>query len=96
MKNHNSKFKIKRTELTTEEVKQVARLANLELTEEEVKKFRTQLSEVLQYVEKLKEVNTEKVESTSQVTGLENVFREDEIKPSLKIKTGFFRTKGIK
>lgn len=81
--------------LTTEEVKYIAKLANLTLTENEVKKFSDQLSEVLDYIEKLKEVETKNVEPTSQATGLENVFREDEEKPSLKIKEGFFRTKSI-
>lgn len=82
--------------LTVEEVKHIAKLANLTLSENEVEKFRGQLSEVLAYVEKLKEVETSSVEPTSQVTGLENVFREDKEKPSLKIKEGFFRTKAIK
>lgn len=81
--------------LSLEEIRHVANLANLTLSEDEVKKFSGQLSEVLDYIEKLKEVETKNVEPTSQVTGLENVFREDEEKPSLKIKEGFFRTKKV-
>lgn len=55
----------------------VAKLANLPLKPEEKNKFKKQLSEILSYVEKLKEVDTKNVEITSQVTGLESVTRED-------------------
>lgn len=79
--------------LTIEEIRHVANLANLTLSEDEVRKFSGQLSEVLDYIEKLKEVETKNVEPTSQITGLINLFREDEEKPSLKIKEGFFKTK---
>ncbi len=59
------------------DVKHVAKLANLTLTPEEESKFELQLSNILTYVEKLKEVDTKNVEQTAQVTGLENVKRED-------------------
>lgn len=65
------------------DVGHVAKLANLPLKHGEKEKFGKQLSEVLSYIEKLKEVDTKNVETTSQVTGLENVTREDEISPSL-------------
>ncbi len=55
----------------------VAKLANLPITQDEEKMFEKQLSETLAYVEKLNEVNTENIKSTNQVTGLENVTRED-------------------
>lgn len=64
-------------------VAHVAKLANLVLKPDETKKFEKQLSEILSYVEKLKEVDTKNVEATSQVTGLENVIREDETSPCL-------------
>lgn len=64
-------------------VKHIAKLANLPLSEKEEKKFEKQLSEILSYFEKLKEVDTKKVEITSQVTGLENITREDKTSPSL-------------
>ncbi|MBF8250095.1 MAG: glutamyl-tRNA amidotransferase [Candidatus Levybacteria bacterium] len=64
-------------------VKHVAKLANLPLKPGEEEKFEKQLSEILTYVEKLKEVDTENVDPTSQVTGLENIIRNDECKPSL-------------
>lgn len=65
------------------DVAHVAKLANLTLSKEEQGKFEKQLSEILSYVEKLKEVDTKNVEITSQVTGLENVTREDKPSPSL-------------
>ena len=69
--------------LSKDQVKHIAKLANLKLTSAEINKFQKQLSEVLEYVEQLNELDTKRVEQTSQVTGLENVFREDEPKPSL-------------
>jgi len=65
------------------DVTHIAKLADLPLAQSEKEKFGKQLSEILSYIEKLKEVDTKKVEITSQVTGLENVTREDEAKPSL-------------
>lgn len=64
-------------------VPHIAKLANLTITPEEKEKFEKQLSETLSYVEKLNSINTEGVEPTSQVTGLENITREDETQPSL-------------
>jgi aspartyl-tRNA(Asn)/glutamyl-tRNA(Gln) amidotransferase subunit C len=63
--------------LTKQEVEKIAKLSRLELNEEEKGKFAGQLSAVLDYVGKLNEVNTENVDMTAQVTGLENVYRED-------------------
>lgn len=87
------------------DISHVAKLANLPLSEEEKKKFSVQLEETVEYVEGLNEVNTESVELTSQVTGLENVTREDKVKPSLTQEqalsnakstyNGFFKVKGI-
>jgi len=67
--------------LGKKDVKHVAKLAKLELTSGEIDKFSKQLSEIISYVEELDEVNTSKIEPTSQTTGLENVTREDERKP---------------
>jgi aspartyl-tRNA(Asn)/glutamyl-tRNA(Gln) amidotransferase subunit C len=69
--------------ITKKEVEYVARLARLELSEEEKKKFTEQLSQVLTYINKLNELNTEKVRPTSHVLPLTNVFREDKVKRSL-------------
>lgn len=59
-------------------VKHIAKLANLPLSEKEEKKFEKQLGEVLSYVAKLNEKDVKKIEETSQITGLENVTREDQ------------------
>lgn len=61
----------------------VAKLANLTLSKEEQNKFESQLSLVLEYVNKLNEIDTKNIEPTSQVTGLENVTREDKPVSSL-------------
>ncbi len=66
-----------------EEVEHVARLARLALSEEEKRLFSQQLSSILTYIEKLKELETTQVEPTTHVVPLQNVFREDEVKPSL-------------
>ena len=64
-------------------VPHIAKLANLPLSDEEIKKFDKQLAETLTYVEKLQEIDTKNVEPTSHVTGLENITRVDIAKPSL-------------
>lgn len=87
-------------------VKHVAKLANLQITEDEEKKYAKQLSDVLEYVKKLEEVQTDKVEETAQVTGLVNIKRDDLISPSLTqeealqsaptpTQKGFFQVPGI-
>lgn len=65
--------------LSKEEVLHIAKLARLELKKEEIEKFRTQLSGILAYVEKLQKVNTAGVEPIAQITGLKNVSRLDEV-----------------
>src|SRR6185503_1670904 len=65
--------------LTKDEVKKIAILARIELTEAEVEKFQKELSTVLEYVEDLKKVSTDGVEEVSQVTGLVNIQREDKV-----------------
>jgi aspartyl-tRNA(Asn)/glutamyl-tRNA(Gln) amidotransferase subunit C len=72
--------------LSIDEVQKIAKLSQLNLSEDELVKFQGQLSEVLNYVEVLNELDTDKVEPTSQVTGLENIAREDEVKNSLALK----------
>lgn len=65
--------------MSEKDVINVASLAKLELTSEEIKKFQKQLSKVVDYIAELHEVDTKSVEPTSQTTGLNNVFRVDEI-----------------
>lgn len=69
--------------LTDEEIKHIALLARLGISETEVEKFRGQLSDILENFEILQEVDTSDVQPTSQVTGLRNVVKEDEVIPSL-------------
>lgn len=93
MKGKNSKSQIPNSKLSKEETKHVAKLARLNLTPQEVKKFQRQLSEILDYVDVLKKLETTKIEPTSQVTGLENIFREDKTAPSLSFKEVLSGTK---
>ncbi len=65
------------------DINHVANLANLHVSPNEEKKLEKQLEETLEYVDELNKVDTQTVEPTSQVTGLENVTRDDIAKPSL-------------
>lgn len=64
-------------QLSKQQIEHIAKLARLELTEEELERYGAQLSGVLDYIGQLNEVNTDGVEPTAQVTGLENIFRQD-------------------
>lgn len=76
-----------------ETVKKTARLANLTLAKTELDELTGQLKEIIAFVEKLNEVNTASTEPTSQVTGLENVWRRDKIEPGLKSAEALKNTK---
>lgn len=65
--------------LTREDVLKLARLARLDLSDEEVEEYQRELSAILQYVEQLSEVDVDGLKPTNQVTGLINVMRPDEI-----------------
>ena len=69
--------------LTIAEVEHIAELAKLGLTEEEKCTFQEQLSAILEYFEKLQEVDTSAIPPTATVLPLHNVMREDEVRPSL-------------
>jgi aspartyl-tRNA(Asn)/glutamyl-tRNA(Gln) amidotransferase subunit C len=69
--------------ITREQVLHVARLARLELSEDEVARFQEQLSAILEAVGKVSELDLEGVEPTSHPLALVNVFAEDEPRPSL-------------
>jgi len=66
--------------LTKADVLHVAKLAKLELKDSEIEKYTSQLSKVLDYFKELDGVDTKSTEPTSQTTGLEDVFRTDELK----------------
>jgi aspartyl-tRNA(Asn)/glutamyl-tRNA(Gln) amidotransferase subunit C len=87
------------------DVLHIAKLANLPLGKDEIKKYEEQLSSILAYIEKLKKVKTDNVSETSQVTELENVTKSDTTIPSLsqtealtntqKSRNSFFKVKAI-
>lgn len=66
--------------ISKEQIEHIAKLARIELTEKEKEKFAKDLSSVLDYFEKLNQVDTKKIESISQITGLSNITRDDEIR----------------
>ena len=66
-----------------ERILRVAELARLELTEEEKAEFADQLSDIISYVEKINELDTESVEPTDHIVELANVLREDEVRESI-------------
>jgi aspartyl-tRNA(Asn)/glutamyl-tRNA(Gln) amidotransferase subunit C len=71
--------------LTRHQVLHVARLARLELTEEEVERFREQLSAILEAVGTVSELDLDDVEPTSHPLDVVNVWAEDEPRPSLSL-----------
>ena len=75
------------------DVTHVAKLANLPLSEEEIKVFGKQLDETLSYIDQLAEIDTKNVKPTSHVTGLENVTRKDVAAESLTQKQALSNAK---
>lgn len=63
--------------LKTEDIEHIAKLARIQLSQEEKQKYSVQITDILSFVEKLDQIKTDGVAETSQVTGLENVFRSD-------------------
>ena len=71
--------------LTPEEVKAVAHLARLELTEDELAAMTRQLGAILDYVAQLQQLNLDGVEPLAHALPVSNVFRDDEPAPSLSV-----------
>ncbi len=65
------------------QVEHVAELAKLALTDEDKEVFRDQLSSILDYAERLQDLNTGEIPPTATVLPLENVLREDQVRASL-------------
>lgn len=63
--------------ISTKQVEHIAGLARIRLTGEEKEKMAEELDSILSYVDKLSQIDTKSVEPTAQITGLENIFRED-------------------
>ena len=66
------------------DIEKVARLARLELSEEEKKTFENQLEQVLTHMEQLNRLDTTGVKPTSHAIPIQNAFREDETRPSFQ------------
>lgn len=91
--------------LSRGEVKHVAKLANLPLTDQEEELYSEQLSKIIDYIDQLNSVDTSNVEPTYNVSGQNSVMRKDSIGESLSQdealrnasnhKNGFFVTKGV-
>ncbi|GIV82668.1 MAG: aspartyl/glutamyl-tRNA(Asn/Gln) amidotransferase subunit C [Anaerolineae bacterium] len=91
--------------LTIDDVRHVADLARLHLTDEEVRLYAQQLSAILDYAERLQEVDTSDVPPTPYVLPLQNVMAEDAPQPSLPNEValanapdkanGFFRVRAV-
>ena len=69
--------------LSSEEVEYVARLARLEISDKETAKFTAQLNDILGYIDKLNELNTEGVAPMSHAIAVTNAFREDKVVDSI-------------
>ncbi len=87
--------------ITREQVQHVATLARLSLSDDEVATFTGQMGDILAYVEKLNELNTDGIVPTSHAVPMENAFRDDVVRPSIGVENalanapdrveGFFR-----
>lgn len=65
------------------DIEYVAKLARLELSKEEKEKFGKQLGDILRYIEKLNQLDTKNVQPTAHVIPMKNIWRDDEVKPSI-------------
>jgi aspartyl-tRNA(Asn)/glutamyl-tRNA(Gln) amidotransferase subunit C len=94
-----------RMALTLDEVRKVATLARLRLSDEELERMQQQLSSILDYMQVLQEVDVSDVPPTAQVTDVVNVMRPDEVRPSLPVEEalanapaqedGYFKVKPV-
>ncbi len=69
--------------ITREQVQHVAKLARLSLSDDEVATFTGQMADILAYVEKLNELDTDGIVPTSHAVPMENAFRDDVVRPSI-------------
>lgn len=91
--------------LSPDQVKKVAKLANLSINDSDIEKYAKKLTAILDYVDQLKKVDTEKVDPTYNVSEKKTILREDEAGKSLsqdealanasQKERGFFKTKGV-
>ncbi|TAK89588.1 Asp-tRNA(Asn)/Glu-tRNA(Gln) amidotransferase subunit GatC [Patescibacteria group bacterium] len=71
------------SKITPDEVRRVAELAHIGLAEDQIDHFARELDQIVGFVEQLQKVDVSGIEPTDQVTGLVDVWREDEVKPGL-------------
>jgi aspartyl-tRNA(Asn)/glutamyl-tRNA(Gln) amidotransferase subunit C len=91
--------------LTMDDVRKVAVLARLRLSDDELERMQQQLSQILDYMQVLQEVDVTDVTPTAQVTDVVNVMRPDEVRPSLPVEEvlmnapaheqGYFKVKPV-
>ena len=96
---------MKKTQKPTIDIDYISKLANLPLSNKEKTLFEKQLKDVLNYIAKLNEINTDKVEPIAHIVDLANITRNDETRPSLnqddalknapKTYNGFFEVDAI-
>jgi aspartyl-tRNA(Asn)/glutamyl-tRNA(Gln) amidotransferase subunit C len=67
------------TKFSDEDVQKLAHLSRLQLSKDEIAKFKTELSAIVDYVQQLQEIDVTGLQPTSQVTGLTDVVRADEV-----------------
>ena len=65
------------TDISAVSVRHIAKLANLEIADSQIPLYSEQLSNVIDYISKIQTLDTQNVPETTQVTGLQNVLRED-------------------
>ncbi len=70
-----------------EQIRKVAHLARLELTEAEEEQFTTQVGSILEYFEQLSELDTENIKPTTRAIDVSNVTRPDELQPFTELKS---------
>jgi aspartyl-tRNA(Asn)/glutamyl-tRNA(Gln) amidotransferase subunit C len=66
-------------ELTKDEVRDIAKLARIGVTDEEIDSYQKDMSSILKYFDKLQEVNTDGVEEIGHITGVTNIYRKDRV-----------------
>ncbi len=91
--------------LTMDDVRKVAVLARLRLSDDELERMQQQLSQILDYMQVLQEVDVADVPPTAQVTDVVNIMRPDEVRPSLPVEEalmnapaqeqGYFKVKPV-
>jgi aspartyl-tRNA(Asn)/glutamyl-tRNA(Gln) amidotransferase subunit C len=71
--------------ISIKDVEKIAELARLNLTPEEKNKFTKQFNIILEYFNKLNELDTSRIEPLSHTLDISNIFREDQVQPSLPV-----------